>query len=351
MAVAFKHIARELALVFAGVFAALLAVGLGGRFTGFLQQASVGRFSADALWLLLALRVPEFVQVTAPFALGLAILLTFGRLHAESEFMALASGGVGPRRVVGWVLACALPLAGLVALMAFSVTPEARRAYGALAREQLLTSGLNAVTPGAFHVRSGGRRVTYAEAVTAGGDELRGVFMAEAGERDVLVWAKAARQHLSPHTGSRFLELRDGVRYEGNAGAADFRVVRFSRLGQRLAGAPAPPRRDPRALATAALDVGDPRHAAELHWRLALPVMTVVGALAALGGSRPPARGGRFTRVLPGLGVFVAYYLLLVAAQDAVADGAPLAGVGMWLIHAVMLAFGAWLSRRSWRPA
>ena len=350
VAIAFRHVAKELLLVFAGVFGALLAVGLGGRFTGFLQQAAVGRFSADALWLLLVLRVPEFVQVTAPFALGLAILLTFGRLHAESEFMALATGGVGPKRVVGWVLACALPLAGLVALLAFSVTPETRRAYGALAREQLLSSGLNAVTPGAFHVRSGGRRVTYAEAVAAGGEELRGVFMTERGERDMLVWANAARQHLSPRTGSRFLELRDGVRYEGAPGDADFRILRFGRLGQRLSGAPAPPRRDPRALATAALDPANPGHMAELHWRLALPVMTVSAALAALGGSRPPARGGRFTRVLPGVGVFIGYYLLLVAAQDAVADGTPLAGVGMWLVHAAVLAFGAWLLRRSWRP-
>ena len=351
MPVAFKHVARELLLVFAGVFALLLAVGLGGRFIGFLQQAAVGRFTADALWLLLALRVPEFVQVTVPFALSLATLLTFGRLHADSEFVAFATGGVGPGRVVRWLLVCALPLAALVGLLSFGATPKARRAYAELAQEQLLNSGLDAVSPGSFHVRSGGERVTYAEAVDPDTDRLRGFFMAEQGEGpDVVVWAESARQHWLPTTGSRFLELEDGVRYEGVAGRADYRVLEFARLGQRLARAPTTPSRDPRALPTRGLDGADIRHVAEMQWRMALPLMTVIAALVALGVARPPTRGGRFARVMPGVGVFVGYYVALVVAQDALADGKPLAGAGLWLVHVMVLALAAWLLRRSWRP-
>ena len=350
MPVAFRHIARELALVFAGVFLLLLSVGLGGRFIGFLQQAAVGRFSADALWLLLALRVPEFVQVTAPFALSLATLLAFGRLHADHEFTAFTGAGVGPGRVVAWLLLVAVPLAGVVAALAFAVTPNARRAYAELAHQQLLDSGFEAVLPGTFHVQASGRRVTYAQAADTGSGRLRDVFMAERdGDRDVIVLAEdALARRLA--TGSRFLELRNGVRYEGAAGRADFRVVEFTRLGQRLTQAPLPPGRDPRAKASTRLDVADPRQAAELHWRIALPLFTVIAALVSLGLARPPTRGGRFARVMPGLGLFVGYYLLLVFAQDALADERLPPALGLWPVHGVLGLLAAWLLRRSWRP-
>lgn len=352
MPVALRHIARELALVFAGVFLLLLAVGLGGRFIGFLQQAAVGRFSADALWLLLALRVPEFVQVTAPFALALATLLAFGRLHADHEFTAFTGAGVGPGRVVSWLLLFAVPLAGVVALLAFTVTPQARRAYAELSHQQLIDSGFEAVLPGTFHLQSSGQRVTYAEATDPESERLQGVFMAERdGRRDVIVVAEDARARRLPTTGSRFLELRNGVRYEGVAGRADFRVVEFTRLGQRLAQAPLPPRRDPRARPSTQLDLADPKHAAELHWRIALPLLTVVAALVSLGIARPPTRGGRFARVMPGLGLFVGYYLLLVFAQDALADGRLPRALGLWPVHGALGLLAAWLLRRSWRPA
>lgn len=351
MAVAARYVARELALVFAGVFALLLTVGLGGRFVGFLQQAAVGRFSADALWLLLAYRAPEFVQVSAPFALTVATLLTFGRLHAEQEFAGLANAGVGPGRVTAWLLLCAAPVAVAVAALAFFVTPEARRAYAELARDQLVNSGLEAVSPAAFHVSSGGRRVTYAEAVDADSARLTGVFMAEReARRDTLTWAADARQHRSPVTGSRYLELRDGARYQGVAGSADFRVVQFARMGQRLARATLAPSSDPRAQSTGDLNLADARHAAELHWRVALPLMVVVSAIVAVGVARPAVRGGRFARVMPGVGMFLVYYLLLVFAQDALAKRLLPAGVGLWLVHGAMLALGVWLARRSWRP-
>ena len=352
MPVAFRHVARELALVFVGVFVLLLSIGLGGRFVGFLQQAAVGRFSADVLWLLLALRVPEFVQVTAPFALALATLLVFGRLHGDQEFAALIGAGAGPGRVMLWVLAFAAPLAALVTVLAFVVTPEARRVYAELAHEQLLHSGFEAVSAGAFHVHSEGRRVTYAQTVDAETESLRDVFLVERdGPRDAIVLAASASQRRLPSTGSPFLELRDGVRYEGVAGDADFRVVEFARLGQRLAQQPLAPRRDPRARSSADLDVADARQAAELHWRTALPLLTVIAALLTLGIARPPTRGGRFARIMPGLGLFVGYYLLLVFVQDALADGRLPSAVGLWPVHALMLGLAAWLLRRSWRPA
>ena len=351
MGIAFRYVGRELLLLFLGVFVLLLVVGLGARFIGFLQEAATGRFAAEALWMLVALRVPEFVQVTAPFALCLAVLLVFGRLHAEREYVALTSGGATPWQTVAWLLACALPIAALVALLSFSVTPEARRLYAALSLEQLRDSELDAVIPGAFHVYSEGRGVTYAQAVDRATNTLRGVFVGEReGVQSVTVWAESGRQHRLPATGSRFLELIDGVRYEGAPGEAGYRVVRFKRLGQRLERRQPAPLDDVRKLPTAALDTAKARDAAELQWRYALPLMALIAPLLAFGIARARPRAGRFARLVPGVGLFVGYYLLLVTMRGLVADGAAPAPWGLALVHVAMLALAAWLVRRSARP-
>ena len=351
MGVAFRYITREVLLVFVAVFVLLLAVGLGARFIGFLQQAATGRFTAQALWMLVALRVPEFVQITAPFALCLAVLLAFGRLHAEREYIALTSGGALPRQAVAWLLASAMPIAALVAALSFAVTPEARRLYAALSLEQLANSELDAVIPGAFHVYSEGRRVTYAQAVDRAENTLQGVFVGERnGPTSVTIWARSGRQHRLPATGSRFLELKDGIRYEGVPGEPGYRVVRFKRLGQRLERHLPEQLEDVRKLPTSALDASKAQQAAELQWRCALPLMTIVAALLAFGIARARPRAGRFARLLPGVGLFVGYYLLLVTMRGLVADGVAPAYMGLWAVHGAMLALAMWLVRRSTRP-
>lgn len=351
MPVAFRHLARELALLFLGVFAVLLAVGLGGRFLGFLQQAATGRFSAETLWLLVALRVPEFVQVTAPFALFLALLLAFGRLHAEREYVALVGGGASPGRVLGWVLLVALPLALAVAALSFVATPEARRAYRALSVAQRLDSEVDAVVPGAFQIHSRGR-ASYVQAVDEESNTLRGVFMAERrGRESMTMWAERGSQHRSPATGSRFLVLEDGVRYQGAPGDHGYRVASFRRLGQRLHRDAAPPVDDVRSAPTPKLAPSDPRQAAELQSRLAPPLMALVSAVLAVGAARPRPRAGRFSRLLPGVGLFLGYYLLLVLAQDAAADGLLPPHLGVLGVHALALLLAVWLVRRSARPA
>ena len=350
--VAARYVVRELTLVFLGVFALLLIIGLSARFIGFLQGAADGRFTAEALWLLLALRIPEFVQVTAPFALFLALLLTFGRLHAEREYAVLATAGASPGRFVCWVLAIVVPVAALVAAMSLAVTPQARKLYAELSLEQLVDSELDALVPGAFHTHDGGRRVSYAQSVDRATNRLEGVFFAERqGSVDVTIWAESGRQHRHPVTRSRFLELHNGVRYEGRPGEAGYRVVEFERLGQRLERDAPVPLVDFRSFRFGDLDTEDPKQAAEFHARIAWPLMTVIAALAAFGMARPQPRAGRFARTVPGVALFVAYYLALVFSQDGVAEGIVPRFLGLWFVHAVMLAVAVWLILTGTRPA
>ncbi len=353
MVVAFRYVSRELLLVFALTFVTLLVVALGGRFIGYLQDAALGRYAADALFTLLGLRLPEFVQMTLPFAFFVAVLLTCGRLHAEREFAVLLAGGASPRRMLGWLCAVALPVGGVVACLSLAVTPGAARAFAELATAQRVSSEFEALTPGTFHDFDLARRVTYAREVSADRRRLVDVFTDERrpGGVHVAVWAEAGSQYVAGETGSRFLVLENGTRYEGAPGAGDFRVVAFDRLGQRIERDPLPRSRiDPRTLPTDELSGTDPERMAELHWRIGLPTLTVIGAFCAFGLARVRPRGGRFARIVPGVVLFAAYYLLCVVLQSAIADGLLPTAVGLWPVHAAMVLAAVFLVRRAYRP-
>ena len=262
------------------------------------------------------------------------------------EHVVLVAGGIRPRRMLVWLLASATPVAAIVAVLSFVVTPEARRLYADLSLDQLVDSELDAVIAGAFHVYGEGQRTTYARAVNRDANRLEDVFMAERnGPVSVTVWAEAAQQHRVPDSG-RFLELTDGRRYEGVPGESPYRVVEFARLSQRIDHAPPVPLDDARRTATAALALDDPRQAAEWQWRAAFPVMCLVSVVLAVGVARPAPRAGRFSRLLPGVALFVVYYLLLVFARDFVADGLLATIPGLWPVHLVLLGAGLWLNGR-----
>ena len=352
MAVAFRYVNRELLVVFAVVFSTLLAIALGGRFIGYLQDAALGRFSADALWLLAGLRLPEFAQLTAPFALILAVLITCGRLHAEGEFAALTGGGASSSRMLAWLAAGVLTVAAGVAALSLAVTPAAARAAAALISEQRSTLLLPSIPPGVFHSFDYGRRVTYAEDVDPEERRLVGVFMSDRSGRDfATTWAQAGSQYVDAETGSRFLLLERGARYEGTAGDAAFDVVEFERLGRRLeasAGDGSPTQAG--AMPSGKLDPANAAHAAELQWRLSLPLLAALGAFAAFGLARVGQRAGRFARIVPGTVLFAAYFLSCAAVRGAVADETVPASVGIWPVHGAMVLVSLYCVRRSARP-
>jgi lipopolysaccharide export system permease protein len=150
----------------------------------------------------------------------------------------------------------------------------------------------------------------------------------------------------------RYLTLNEGFRVEGPlAHGRDFRLMRYAsndlRLPQdesRRDGA------DPQAMSTPEL-LRDPRReaAAQIHYRLAPPLLALAFALLAVPLARSPPRQPRYGRILMG---FLAYMtgmdLMILGTEWLARDKLPMAA-GLWWLVLPLLVFGLWMYLRDGR--
>jgi lipopolysaccharide export system permease protein len=82
----------------------------------------------------------------------------------------------------------------------------------------------------------------------------------------------------------------------------------------------------------------EPQEIAELHWRIGIPLATIVLAILAVPLSRSQPRQGRYGRLAIGLLVFIVYFNLLSAGKAWLEKGVVAPIAGLWWVHALMLS-------------
>jgi lipopolysaccharide export system permease protein len=170
-----------------------------------------------------------------PFSFYIALVLTAARLYADQEMSVLVTSGRSPSQVLMWTFVSAIVVASAVVYLSVDVTP---RALGDLERflsAERIEREFETMTPGVFHSFNDGARVTYSESASPDKRELSRVFIAaQVQGHSVTIWAQRGSQYIDAVTGSRFMRLGAGRRYEGEIGQTPYRVVKFETLSQRI---------------------------------------------------------------------------------------------------------------------
>jgi len=344
-----RYLAKEVVQTMLAVLLVLLLIFLGRFFAVYLSDALAGKISAAIVLDMLMLRTVTALSMMFPFALYMAVLLAFGRLYKDNEMTALAAGGVGMGRVLRTVLGLGLLLAALVSVLSLWTTPWAHESATRLQEETAATNAFAAVTAGRFSEVGDANRVFYVEALSEDRSELQDVFVADRRQgRLTLFSARAGYRYRDPDTGVLYLALVDGFRYEGRPGEVAFRIYRFDKHAVRLdEGEVKKMERRLWALPTGRL-WGSTRlnEIAELQWRLAMPVATLL--LAWLGAllSRTSPRQGRFGKLFVAILLFIIYYNTLGVAKNWIVRGVVPPELGLWWVHGVLLALLGWLTVR-----
>lgn len=325
----YRYINRQLFVTTVVVTFVLTMVLVSGRFIKYMAQAAAGEIAADALFLIMFFRLPEFLQMILPLSLYIGVLLVFGRMYVDNEMVVLRAGGVGPGRILRALLAPVLVTTCVIGMFSLYVTPMGDAQVNRIFEQQDERSVLELLSPGRFHARgtSDGHRATYAESLDREEGELGNVFISDLryGEQEdearmLTVWAEKGR--IIERKGESYLELRNGRQYQGRPGQADYRALDFERSLVRIGEErKAPPPPEVRGRSTAELIASDSREAlAELQWRVSLIVLVPLMILLAVPMSRANPRQGAFMRVVPALLLFMLYVGLLLVMRSWIAD-------------------------------
>lgn len=335
-----RYILREAAQTWVTVTGVLLVILLSNQFARVLGDAAKDKIAKDAVFSVIGLTALQYLTILVPFGLFLAIMLALARFYRDSELPAMMACRVGPGGLYRPLSLLALPLAGFVAWLAMVVAPDALRSVefiGAEARRQV---DLTSLEPGRFMQLGGDEAVILAEEVSAGG-ALRNVFLQRriADTLEIVV-AERGTQRQSEDAELRFIVLFNGRRYEGVPGTSAFRIIEFQEYGvpYQLPASRAPDL-EPEALPTATLlAAADPLAIAELQWRVSVPLSTLLLAFLAVPLSRSQPRQGRYGKLVLGILIYIIYFNLLGAAKVWVERGEVSPQVGIWWVHALLLA-------------
>lgn len=340
-----RYLLRQFAQAVAAVAVVLLLVGLGGLLVDLMSEIARGKVPAGLLLSQLGLRSIQVLPLLLPLALFVGVLLAVGRLYGDSEMAVLSAVGRGPRQLWRPLLAVVLPVAALVAVASLWAAPAGARLAQRMvedANRSFLVAGLEA---GRFIELPGRAGVLYVGEINPEGSRFGRMFVQteREGRLDV-VTAREGELVLEGELG-RYLLLRDGFRVEGDPSARDFRMMRFAENELQV------PDREPTVDAddlaavptTALLPESAATARAELHWRLATPLMVVVLGILALPLGRGEPRQARYGRILAALLIYINAMVLLVLGKGWLATGVLPAWVGLWWLLVPMAALTAWL--------
>ncbi|HLD67996.1 MAG TPA: LPS export ABC transporter permease LptF [Pseudomonas sp.] len=355
--IVFRYLSRELLLTLSAVSAVLLVIIMSGRFIKYLAQAAQGVLDPGVLFMIMGFRLPGFLQLILPLGLFLGILLAYGRLYLDSEMTVLSATGMSQQRLLAYTLAPATLVALLVAWLSLGLAPQGVAEVARILNQQDALTEFDTLVPGRFQSMKSGSRVTYTQTMTDDRAQLGGIFISEKrlsrdGDKErgitVLV-AESGRQEIQAD-GSRYLILKNGYRYDGNPGQADYRAIQYDTYGVLL---PKPEVSgdvsEREAMPTRELLGSDNRmHQAELQWRLSIPLLVFVVTLLAVPLSRVNPRQGRFLKLLPAILLYMAYLSLLIAARGALNKGNIPLHLGLWWVHGLFFAIG--LGLLYWEP-
>ncbi len=340
---------REVLHTCGAVSAILLAIFLVARLMGFLRQAVEGDIPANSVLLLLLLKTITYLDILAPLVLYISTLLVMGRWIRDNELTVISACGIGMRQFLRPAMVLFAVVGALAALFSLYLSPLSVEASRSIVHELRHRADVSGVIPGVFSDVRGANSVYFVESYDRESGDFRNIFIYDgSGAVPGVVVAGAGHTIVDEKTNDDFLVLKNGSRYRGTAGTAEYAVLDFETYGLRLKARARRDHNPPvKAMPTLSLPGENNRAAAgELHWRISKVVMLPVLMVFALAFSSITYRKARFPGMLSALLVYFAYANLLGLGVALIRRGAAHPHLTLWVVHLAFLGLAVWLLHR-----
>lgn len=345
-----KYLAREVYAAMLVVIVVLLAILISQQFVRFMQMAATGSFPGAGVKVLLLLQLPILLAVLLPASLFLGILLAYGRLYADSEMTVLIACGVSPSKLLKITFSFSAIIMIVVALLSLWINPQVYHYSDNIMAGAVVRSITDMAKPNSFIPLADGKMIFYVDSTSKDKDKEKfsQIFVAQQLDASSLITAKSAYQKVDPKTGDLYIILLDGYRYNGKPGQKDYEITKYDEYAVRLPQNAVKNTGDESSKTT--LELWQKRHetkaAAELHWRIALPLSALILTILSIPLSRIKPRHGRYAKLIPAILLYVTYANFLFLAKAWLKNGTLPLFLGMWWVHVLMLLIALFLFTR-----
>jgi len=302
---------------------------------------------------LFILPVPGILVLTVPMAVLVGTLIGLSRMSADGEVIAARAAGIGLGQFIRPVMIVALAGWGLAMWMSLFLAPQSLRKLHRMEQEISTSELPYEIQPRVF-VEQFPNLLLYLQDVTGSRSRWRGVFIADTTSRDAPKVTLAERGMLVNDRDARrlTLHLEQGTTHEIDRQHPErYSVATFTDTDlpiplDRGEGTVAEWRAPP-ALGLKELleETRDPakRQAAlvELHYRLALPIASLVLTLVGIPLGLSTRKGGKAVGVVLTILIVFVYYILMAFGLGFAKQGRLNPAIGLWLANVAFAAAGA----------
>lgn len=314
-------------------------VFLSQKFISVLSDASDGEIPARLIFTIVALNMPKMGSLMLPLSLFIGILITYGRLYAESEITVMKATGIGNKFLIRASLYLAMITMGLAAFNSLWLSPWSENQESQVKNQLAHETSIELLQEGQFQTTPDGSSVVFIDEM--GKKAFQNVFVAQVKPKDSLLpsvmFAESGDvKQLSD--GRQIITLYDGTRYEGVPTSVEYMISAFAQY-DGLIGVQAIPEKKASwtQMPTHELMMLDSKKAqAEFHWRIALVVCIPLLTMLVVPLSAVNPRQGRFAKLGPAILAYLTYFLALSAGKSAIESGSIPGGVGLWPIHGML---------------
>ncbi|MES2152858.1 MAG: LPS export ABC transporter permease LptF [Pseudomonadota bacterium] len=346
-----RALQRELASVAGATFTVLFTIFVTWTLIKILGEAAGGKVASADVVALLAFAVLNYLPTVLILTSFISVLMVVTRSYRDSEMVVWFASGLSLARWIRPVLAFGLPLVLLTATLSLVATPWAKMKSNEFAERFQKREDLKKVSPGQFKESAASNRVFFVEGVSGEATVVQNVFVNTIEKNgNTVVVAKEGVIEPDPKGGGQFLVLKNGRRYQGVPGQADFQAMEFERYSMRVSSTAPVLGTDIHvdALSTPTLLELPNRDAlAELLYRISAPISCLVLILLAIPLGFVNPRGGSSANLIIALLIFFTYSNLSKVAEHSVGMGKVSFGVAWWPTH--LLAALCVLGLFAWR--
>lgn len=348
-----RYLTKEIANTLLAVTCILLLIFLSNRLVRFLSYADSGKIAANILFQLIGFEIPYLLSLLLPLGLFLGIILSYGRLYADNELRVLHACGLSLERLLQITSGIGIVITIIVAILMLWINPWlANEKSKLIARSMSAENIFDTVMPGRFQVTSDGRRVIYVEKISHHRKRADNLFIAQQVKNAIpetnsawtVISAESGEQMVDSDNLDRFIVALNGNRYEGIPGQNDYKVITFKKYAVVIPRTMvALTHHEQEAVPTSTLlkNYADLGNAAELQWRLSIPLSVILLIFLAIPLSYVKPRQGKYSQLLPAILVYIIYVNLLFMARNWIEQKILPVNIGVWSVHFLLFALAS----------